>query len=198
MISMSSTEGSVLLITSNFQLIDRLDYNKDMHFALLQNTKGISLERVNPNRPTGDKGNWHSAATSDDAFSQSADFAGTPTSTNSQYYDGYVFDGEIWIRNNSEVFSPDNDGNVDQLYIDYKFDEAGNTANIRIYDVNGKLIRNLLNNELLANHGTLSWDGLDNGNHKAKIGMYIIYVEVFNLNGDVKHFKLKAVVAGRI
>ena len=64
-----------------------------------------------------------------------------------------------------------------------------------VYDMNGKLIRNLVENELLATKGSLSWNGLDNNNNKANVGIYIIYAEVFNLNGDVKHFKLKVVVA---
>jgi hypothetical protein len=195
MISMSNSEGNVILITSTFKEIDRLDYNEDMHFALLQNTKGISLERVNPDQPTNDKNNWHSAATTNDSYSQSADFAGTPTGENSQFSSGSEFSGEVWVRNNQEIFSPDNDGRDDLLLLDYKFETTGNTANIRVYDMNGKLIRNLMNNELLATKGTLSWDGLDNDNHKANVGVYIIYVEIFNLNGDVKHFKLKAVLA---
>ena len=195
MISMSNSEGNVLIITSTFELIDRLDYNKDMHFALLQNTKGISLERVNPNQPTDDKSNWHSSATSQDAYSQSADYAGTPTTQNSQFSTGAEFSGDIWPQNNNEVFSPDNDGRDDVLYLDYKFPVSGNTVNIRIYDMNGKLIRNLANNELLATKGTLSWDGLDNDNQKANVGIYIIYVEIFNLNGDVKHIKIKTVLA---
>jgi len=198
MISMPSNEGSVAIVTSNFEQIDRFDYNKNMHFALLQNTKGISLERINPDLPTNNKNSWHSAATSTDAYSQTADFAGTPTSINSQYSTGVEFDGVVWLHDNLDVFSPDNDGREDLLFIDYKFPDAGYTANIEVYDVTGKLIRNLVNGELLATKGTLSWDGLDNNNQKANIGIYIIYAEIFNLNGDVRHFKLKAVLAGHI
>ena len=198
MISMPSSEGSVAILTANFEQIDRFDYNKDMHFALLQNTKGISLERINPDLPTNDRNSWHSAATNTDAYSQTADFAGTPTSINSQYSNGVEFNGEVWLHNNLDIFSPDNDGRDDVLLIDYKFPDAGYTANVRVYDVTGKLIRNLVNNELLATKGMLSWDGLDNNNQKANIGIYIIYAEIFNLNGDVKHFKLKAVLAGRL
>jgi len=198
MISMPSSEGSVAILTANFEQIDRFDYNKDMHFALLQNTKGISLERINPDLPTNDRNSWHSAATNTDAYSQTADFAGTPTSINSQYSNGVEFNGEVWLHNNLDIFSPDNDGRDDVLLIDYKFPDAGYTANVRVYDVTGKLIRNLVNNELLATKGMLSWDGLDNNNQKANIGIYIIYAEIFNLNGDVKHFKLKAVLAGHL
>jgi len=195
MISMPNSEGNVLLITSNFEQIDRFDYSEDMHFDLLQSTKGISLERINPKQPTNSKNNWHSAATSSDSYSQSSDYAGTPTNENSQFSSGAEFSGEIWVRNYQSIFSPDNDGRDDLLIIDYKFEHPGNTANIMVYDMNGKLIRNLIDNELLATKGNLNWDGLTNEKQKANVGIYIIYAEIFNLNGDVKHFKLKVVLA---
>ncbi len=196
MISMANTSGNVLLIASSYQLIDKLDYDEDMQYALLQNAKGISLERLNYDRPSNDRGNWHSSATTGDLYSQTSDYAGTPSSQNSQFTIGTEFDGEVWL--NQDIFSPDNDGYYDVLDIHYKFDEAAYTANIVIFDSHGKLIRNLISNDLLATKGVITWDGLDNENNKANIGIYIIYVEVFNLSGDVKHFKLKTVVGGRL
>jgi hypothetical protein len=196
MISMANTAGNVLLITGGFQLIDRLDYTEDMQYALIQDPKGISLERLNYNRSSSDRGNWHSAATSGDNYSQSSDYAGTPTYQNSQFITGMEFQGEVWL--DQEIFSPDNDGYQDVLNIQYKFPDAGYVGNTMIYDSHGKLIKNLINNELLETEGIITWDGLDNQNHKANIGMYIIYFEVFNLKGDVQHYKLSTVLGGRL
>jgi len=196
MISMANTSGNVLLLNSSFQLIDRMDYTEDMQFALLQNPKGISLERLNYNRPSNDPGNWHSAASTGEDYSQTSAYAGTPSYINSQFTSGGEFDGEVWL--DQEIFSPDNDGYQDVLNIQFKFPDAGYSGTFIIYDSQGKLIRNLLNNELLSTSGTITWDGLDNQKHKANIGMYIIYVEVFNLQGDVKHFKLTTVLGGRL
>ena len=35
-------------------------------------------------------------------------------------------------------------------------------------------------------------------NEKARIGIYIVYMKVFNLNGDVKEYKKTCVVAGKL
>lgn len=196
MISLPNSQGNVLLISASFKLVDRVDYDEDMHYKLLQNTKGISLERLNYNWPSNDRKNWHSAAQTTSGSYQSNDFAGTPTSQNSQFTNSTQFDGEFGLE--KDIFSPDNDGFDDVLTINYKFDTPGYTANIRIYNSKGQLVSNLVNNELLSTEGYFIWDGLNNENQKVDIGIYIVYIEVFNLDGSVKHFKLKTVVAGHL
>ncbi|MEZ4740033.1 MAG: lamin tail domain-containing protein [Flavobacteriales bacterium] len=75
--SYNNGEGSVVLQDAAGTLLDRFDYSDDLHFALLNNTEGYTLERVDPDRPTADNTNWQSAA----------DVAGkaTPGYVNSQY-----------------------------------------------------------------------------------------------------------------
>ena len=97
-----------------------------------------------------------------------------------------------------ETFSPDNDGYDDVLNISYQFAEPGNVANVIIYDAKGRLIKNLVLNEYLGTQGTFSWDGIDENNEKAAIGIYIVYAEIVNINGDVKKYKKPCVVAGRL
>ena len=36
---------------------------------------------------------------------------------------------------------------------------------------------------MLGMEGNLFWDGFDNGNNLCPIGIYIVYVEMFNLTG---------------
>ena len=60
-----------------------------MQFGLLNITKGVSLERIDFNRPTQDRTNWHSAA-EDIGF-------GTPAYKNSQYNDAGETDNTIEI-----------------------------------------------------------------------------------------------------
>jgi hypothetical protein len=196
MISMPNTSGNVILLRSDLKLIDRVDYDEEMQYALLQDPEGISLERLNYDRPSNDRGNWHSAATTGDNYSQASDYAGTPTYKNSQFVSGNEFDGEVWVE--PEIFSPDNDGFNDVALIRYKFPEAGYQAHIVIYDAQGREIRNLMANELLGTEGSITWDGLDNDRQKARIGMYVIFVEVFNLNGDTHTYKVTVALAGRL
>lgn len=183
----ANEKGAVILLDFNNQVIDRLDYEETMHYPLLASSKGVSLERIHPDRSTNDKSNWHSA-------SETVGFA-TPAYRNSQYVDPQlIFDDNITIY--PEIFSPDNDGYNDVVHIAYKFEKPGYTGNIVIYNSKGFIIRHLVSNELLGTEGIYSWDGITNDNQKAPIGIYVLYVEVFDLNGNKKVYKKPIVLGG--
>ncbi|MBE7441538.1 MAG: lamin tail domain-containing protein [Flavobacteriales bacterium] len=183
----NNSVGHVYLLNNLNQAVDNFKYNEDLHFALLNDTKGVSLERIDYNRPSNDNTNWHSAA-------EDVGFA-TPGYENSQFQKVEITDG---ISISPETFSPDNDGVDDMLNISYQFAEAGYVANIVIYDAKGRLIKNLLLNELLGTKGTFSWDGINENNEKAAIGIYVIYFEAFKLNGETKKFKKTGVLGGHL
>jgi flagellar hook assembly protein FlgD len=84
------------------------------------------------------------------------------------------------------------------LNISYNFSEPGFVATIIIYDAKGRLVKNLLQNELLGTSGTFSWDGINDNNEKARIGIYIIFIEAFDIKGNVKSFKKTVVLAGHL
>ncbi|MDD3526408.1 MAG: gliding motility-associated C-terminal domain-containing protein, partial [Bacteroidales bacterium] len=115
---------------------------------------------------------------------------------NSQFSPLLVTEDPITLS--PEIFSPDNDGFDDVLNIHYNYQEPGRNASITIYDARGRKIRRLIDHELLGTSGQFSWDGLDDERQKAPIGIYIIYVEVFDLNGNVDHYKKTAVLATRL
>ena len=186
--ALNNDEGIIVLAKADSTIIDRFDYNASMHFPLLLDVAGVSLERINPDKATQDKTNWHSAS------SQSG-FA-TPTYQNSQYSDFLYLEDPFTIS--PEVFSPDNDGRDDVLQINYKFTSPGLLANILIYDSKGRLIKNLIKNELMGTKGTFLWDGISDSNTKAIIGIYVLYIEVFDLKGNVKQYKKTAVLGGKI
>jgi hypothetical protein len=186
--SLNNDDGVVTICDGAMDIIDFMIYTVDMQYPLLNSTDGVSLERINYNRPSLDKTNWHSAA-------ESVGF-GTPAYLNSQYSEALTDDGAITLS--PEVFSPDEDGYNDVLNIAYTFGEPGYLANINIFDGNGRLVRELIHNELLGTSGVFSWDGITDGNEKANIGIYIIYIEVFDLKGDVKKYKKAAVLAGHL
>lgn len=186
--SYSNDAGVVVLTTLYFETIDRFAYRESMHYPLLSTYDGVSLERINYGRPANDSTNWHSAA-------QDAGFA-TPGVQNSQFSPLLVVDDPITLA--PEIFSPDNDGSDDVLNIHYNYQEPGRNASITIYDARGRKVRQLVDHELLGTSGQFSWDGLDDNRQKADIGIYIIYIEVFDLNGNVDHYKKTAVLATRL
>lgn len=185
--SFNNDMGIVVLAKLDSTIIDRFDYNEEMQFPLLVTVEGVSLERVSFEKPSQDKQNWHSAA-------QSVGF-GTPTYKNSQYSTFLYLEDPITIS--PEIFSPDNDGYNDILNIAYQFSTPDYTANVVIYDAKGRLIKTLIKNELLGTKGNFYWDGIDENNQKAIIGIYIVYVEVFDTFGNVKNYKKTAVLGGK-
>ena len=60
--SMPDDKAIVFLYNRELDLIDRVDYDESMHFALLQGTEGVSLEKVAPGADSGIGSNWHSAS----------------------------------------------------------------------------------------------------------------------------------------
>ncbi len=189
MITMNISGGTVCLSTAS-DIIDNLKYYSNMQFPLLNSSKGVSLERVDFNRPTQDRTNWHSAA-------QDAGFA-TPAYKNSQYNDGGGTAADNAVEITPEIFSPDEDGINDIVNINYHFDTPGFTANITIYDSKGLLTKQLVRNQLLGIKGTYSWDGINDNHEKSRIGIYIVFVEVFDLAGTVKSYKKTCVLGGKI
>lgn len=186
--SLTDGEDDLVLMTSALTILDEVHYYEDWQFPLIDNTAGVSLERINSSRPSNDATNWHSA-------SQTAGF-GTPGYENSQSAPSEV-SSEEWLVS-PELFSPDNDGNNDVVNFNYNFDQPGFIANASIYDAAGRKIKTLLSNELLGTSGTYSWDGISDEKEKARTGIYVVYFEVFNVNGDVKKYKKVCTLATKL
>ena len=182
----SNDEGTVYLIMSTDSVSDFFSYNEDLHFDLLNDVNGVSLEREDFNQSAQDVENWHSAA-------ESEGFA-TPGFLNSQFLPTKLPGSTVTVS--PEVFSPNNDGLDDVANINYVLEETGFVGNVTIFDSRGRTIRQLTQNELLAAKGTIVWDGRDDNRQTAPVGIYIIYVELFNLEGVVNPFK-RTVVLGR-
>jgi len=185
--ALPANEGSVVLSTKWFEVLDEFRYDEGMHFPLLNSTVGVSLERIQSDKSTTDPANWHSAA-------EDIGFA-TPGVRNSQFVrDQYSLEPIIM---DPEIFSPDNDGYNDVTQLKYHFEEPGYVADIMIFNAKGLLIRQLANNELLGTEGSFIWDGLNEVGMKAPLGIYLCFVKVFNLKGKVMAFKTTCVLATR-
>ncbi|MDR2125659.1 MAG: lamin tail domain-containing protein, partial [Prevotellaceae bacterium] len=165
-----NTDGTIALLDEQQNIIDEFAYNESMHFRFLTNVEGVSLERTDSEKPTNDASNWHSA-------SSDAGYA-TPTYKNSQA----EFHAEHYgFSISPQTFSPDNSGIGDELLIAYAMPESGYIANIRIYDSQGRWITDVQNNVLLGTQGSFVWNGLNSKKQKVNVGLYIVYIEYFNL-----------------
>jgi hypothetical protein len=185
--SYNNDSGSVYLIY-NSEIIDKVSYLDAWHFDLLDNTDGVSLERIDPNGDSDSKFNWHSAA-------EDIGFA-TPGKINSQYLPA-ISNGDVTF--NDDIFSPDNDGYQDILQITFNLTSPGLLGKAQIYDDRGRLVRTIFSNELLGTSGTFSWDGTTDQQVKASIGVYALVFEVFSTDGGVFFVKQKAfTLAGKL
>jgi len=167
--------------------LDSLYYNDALHNTLLDDKNGVSLERVSFVSPTLDANNWQSAA-------KSAGYA-TPTAQNSQYFENGTATVDTKFTLPYESFAPLGGAENMFLTIDYKLDMPGYLANIRIYDANGRLVNMLVNNEILANEGFFVWDGNADYGGVARMGIYIVWIELVHPNGDVEYIKETCVLA---
>ncbi len=171
----NNDSATVYVLNPDSLSLDNFSYDADLHFELINDVEGVSLERINQNAESNNAFNWHSAA-------EAAGW-GTPGIENSQNYingsSGMFFTVE------TPVFSPDNDGYEDVGLFSYSMESAGNVANLFIYDHYGRIVKQLLKNELLGAQGTASWNGVTNTGEKGRAGIYIVYFEVFDLQGNV-------------
>jgi hypothetical protein len=184
--SFPNDKGNVIILNGQGNLVDEVNYSDKWHFALVHNTQGVSLERIDFNSLSV-QNNFHSAATS-------AGY-GTPGFKNSQYKSDNVPGEEIHVT--PEIFSPDNDGHDDFATINYIFPTPGYVTNITIFDASGRPVRYLQKNSLSGVTGMYRWDGLNDKNQKLPQGIYIIYTEIFNKDGKKKQFKNTIVLARR-
>lgn len=181
-------EGNVTLALEE-TIIDALDYSDDWHFPLLDDDEGVSLERISPTAPTQSQSNWQSAAAA-------AGFA-TPGYQNSQFFErNRMIDQVVALPN--KTFSPDGDGFEDVLLIEYQADQPNLTMNLRIFDAQGRLVRRLIDNELLAASGVFKWDGINDDGSKARVGVYVLWMELFSPGGRTEIRKETLVLAGKL
>lgn len=119
---------------------------------------GISLERVS----SGDD-IWLCCVSPDQ---------GTPGKKNSV---STAYSKEIELTIEPNPFSPDGDGFEDEVVFYFTLPMESNLT-IRIYDIRGRLIKNLIEDEPQVS-GEIIWDGKDNENRTVRVGIYLVWAE---------------------
>ncbi|MBL7872927.1 MAG: lamin tail domain-containing protein [Cyclobacteriaceae bacterium] len=181
--SMNDDAGSIALVSPEGTLMDYFLYLDDYHTPLLKDKEGVSLERISLteiNTPS----NWKSA-------NSSVGFA-TPGYLNSNTRPENSID-ENAVHVVPEIFSPHVPGQ-DFAQINFRFDRSGLIAQIKIVDLQGRVIKELANNATLALDGFYRWDGDRTEGDKARMGHYFVWFEVLDLDGTVKTFRKRVVI----
>ncbi|HKK67247.1 MAG TPA: lamin tail domain-containing protein, partial [Bacteroidales bacterium] len=181
--------GTVFLTRLNGEVIDQFDYAPNLHFELLSETKGVALERTNTESNTNNVLSWHSAS--------STSGYGTPGLPNSQLLEkGKIRQADLFELS-PEIFTPNLDGTDDQLIISYAFEMPGQKGSITVFDVEGNEVRRLVDNQTLGTSGQITWDGISEDHRLSPPGIYIIWGQVFDLNGHIRVHKASCVLGVR-
>lgn len=186
--SMPDEKGTIVLLNQQGSIVEEVQYDHRWHFGLVSNADGIALERIDHNQPVQNSQNWTSAA--------STAGYGTPGYQNSQFRADLQAPGTISIT--PKIFSPDNDGLDDFVFIEYQVPAPNYAANIILFDAQGRPVRYLVNNAILGLKGSFRWDGLNDKAQQLPIGVYIVYTEIFHSGGRTKRFKQVVSLARRL
>ena len=177
--------GSVALIDSSGNVIDHFAYSKDMHSVFIKDEEGVSLERISFSDASTAE-NWKSAGS----------FVGfaTPGYANSNAFQEPPSTSALNVA--PEIFNP-LDGQNNFALIRYNFPSGGQVANVRIFDSQGHLIKELANNDVIGTSGFYRWDGDRSNGTKAGIGYYMIWFETFDDKGGTQNFRAPVAIAGQ-
>lgn len=184
-----NNDGDVVLLKDlTGSVIDSVLYSPTWHNPGVHDVSGRSLERINPRLPANQARNWNTCTLHS---------GGTPGEQNSIYTSALQSLSSLACSPNP--FSPDGDGMEDFSIIHYSLPLQVSMIRIRIFDVRGRLIRTLANNEPGGPQGDVVWDGKDDENQKARIGMYIVCLEAIDAQGGMlETAKSVVVVAAKL
>lgn len=182
--SFNDASGNVSL-TYGGLLLDSFDYSENLHFALIKDPEGVSLEKLDLNRSSNEISNWHSAS--------SLVHYATPGYQNSQAEQFSNQESVLQLKN--RIFSPDQDGFEDLLFLEFHLEKTGYLTTIKIFDSRGFPVRTLSNNELISPDGIIKWDGLNDEGKKVSIGSFIVHVRLFHPEGRQQIIKKTCVVS---
>lgn len=164
----NNDEGTVYLLKPDSTVFDSFSYSEEMHSYLINNPKGVSLEKVSFRNG---QNQWLSAA-SDVNY-------GTPGTQNSQQENELL--NQEFITN-PVVFNPFQSSTKPSTNLEYKLNNGGYYANIYILDKHGRRVKTIGENLLLGTEGHFEWDGRNDSNTLLPVGYYAFIINVFAPN----------------
>ncbi|MDP8226986.1 MAG: lamin tail domain-containing protein [Candidatus Celaenobacter polaris] len=156
--SLNNEDDVLILRDENGCLIDSIHYYSDW-----KEIEDNSLERINPHLPTENADNWDSSVSS---------LGATPGKQNSLYVEHIIPEVELSVTPNPLSYREKK-----SVLIEYNLPEPVTKINIRIFDMKGRMVRWLTDQEWVAAQGTIIWDCKNENGNVVPIGIYIIHLE---------------------
>jgi hypothetical protein len=164
--ALNNTGDIITLHDAAGRTMDSLQYDPSWHNPAFTDVAGRSLEKILPSLSSTDSRSW----------TTSLDISGaTPGRENSVVANAPP--RRVPLSFSPNPFSPDDDGADDAVLI--RFDAPPGTVNmtLRVFDIRGRLVRRLLDNQPGGSEGTVVWDGRDDAGRRAHIGAYVVLLE---------------------
>jgi hypothetical protein len=177
--SIPDDKGHLILYNRELDIIDELYYKEEMHFALLSDNEGVSLEKTDPGLRSEEAGNWHSATESSGW--------GTPGAPNSVLVEMPETTDKVLLS--SSKISPDSDGYEDFLIIKFNLTGNSNIVTLTVFDEAGNYVRKLASNLYTGRGTSISWDGTADDGSLVRRGIYIILITLHDDTGKTAMWK---------
>jgi hypothetical protein len=170
-----NNDGDAVVVTaSDGASIDSVEYSNSWHTKDIPETSGRSLEKIHPALDGRDFRNWGSSV---------SPYGGTPGLWNSIAVEHLPPAAHLSCAPNP--FSPDGDGRDDVVIIRHQLPIRSGLVRIRLFDVRGRKIRELLNSVPAGAYGDVVWDGRDDEGRLARIGIYVVFLEGIDAQGGI-------------
>jgi len=188
-LSLNNDEDDIVLLDLTNTVIDSVHYSYKWHNPEILSTQGKSLERINANISSNDKRNWSTSVSK---------VGGTAGKQNSISITSTI-PSTTSLSFSPNPFSPDGDGFEDFTIMHYKTQTNVASIRIRIFDVKGRMVRELAHNEPSSAMGEIIWDGKDDEGKVVRIGIYVVFLEALDaFGGNVYTTKSAVVVASKL
>lgn len=178
--SLTNEESQLILMDRNQKQLDVVIYSPDWHYPYLEESKGVSLERIDFDASGTDRSNWFSASSSSGGSTPGLknSSALNPPLINSQHFS---IDPSIGYT----AISPD----PVQVVVSYRFENPGWFMRMNIFDRGGLPVRELFSFALAPVEGFVCWDGLDAAQRLVPDGIYLIVVDFYHPSGKKGRWK---------
>lgn len=173
-INLNNSEETLIFRDGYFNQFDSMSYDGS------DCPDGFSFERINPwlgNNPD----NWNRCLEHP-----------TPGKKNSIYVLYLPSDCEVNIIPNP--FSPYRGENC---LITFSMPETLSTVTIRLFDLKGRLVKSILNQQVQAAENVTIWDGKGNNHKKLPVGIYIMLFEATGLQSEKIYRRTETIVIAR-
>jgi hypothetical protein len=181
--TLNNTDDRLTLHDFNGALQDSVHY-----FEEWGGGDGISLERINPELGSNEASNWSGCVLLEGS---------TPNATNSIF--APIVPTETIISVAPNPFSPDGDGHDDVVIIQFQLPVTTATVHLKIFDMRGRLVRQVLNNAPTGATHQVIWNGDGDNRETQRMGIYVILLQAVNdRQGVVREARTTVVLAKRL